>query len=87
MEESAEHDLCTADMRLSVLPVLQHAPRVSSCTGASAPQAGDLRRLLALYQGWHRRVFPFTTFDGFLEDLEKLGATAAFKARWCRTDI
>ena len=48
-------------------------------------QAGDLRRLLALYQGWHRRVFPFTTFDGFLEDLEKLGATAAFKA--CRRGI
>ena len=44
-------------------------------------QAGDLRRLLGLYEGWHRRVFPCTTFDGFLEDLEKLGATAACKAR------
>lgn len=46
------------------------------------PQAGDLRRLLALYEGWHRRVFPCTTFDGFLEDLEKLGATAACKVRF-----
>jgi len=27
-------------------------------------------------------VFPCTTFDGFLEDLEKLGATAACKVRF-----
>ena len=50
-----------------------------SSSGDAPPQAGDLRRLLALYEGWHRRVFPCTTFDGFLEDLEKLGATAACK--------
>lgn len=45
----------------------------------SPAQAGDLRRLLGLYEQWHRRVFPYLPFDSFLEELEKLGQTAFMK--------
>ena len=49
--------------------------------GPSPAQAGDLRRLLGLYEQWHRRLFPYLPFDGFLEELEKVGQTASMKVR------
>ena len=42
-------------------------------------QAGDLKRLLELYIGWQQRILPFSTFDAFLEALEKLGSSYVLK--------
>lgn len=42
-------------------------------------QAGDLKRLLELYVSWQQRVLPFSTFDAFLEALEKLGSSYVLK--------
>ncbi len=44
-------------------------------------QAGDLRRLLDMYERWHRAVAPALPYDTFLEDLEKMGQTHALKVR------
>ena len=42
-------------------------------------QAGDLRRLLELYIGWQQRIFPYASFDAFVEGLEKLGSSHVLK--------
>ena len=42
-------------------------------------QAGDLKRLLELYVSWQQRILPFSTFDAFLEALEKLGSSYVLK--------
>ena len=34
-----------------------------------------------MYETWQRRIFQFLPFDSFLEELEKLGQTAAMKVR------
>lgn len=47
-------------------------------------QAGDLKRLLELYVGWQQRILPFSTFDAFLEALEKLGSSYVLKVGKCQ---
>lgn len=42
-------------------------------------QAGDLKRLLDMYVSWQQRVLPFSTFDAFVEALEKLGSSYVLK--------
>ena len=42
-------------------------------------QASDLRRLLELYAGWQRRLLPHTTFDEFIDEMEKLGKSWVLK--------
>ena len=37
-------------------------------------EATDLKRLLDLYRGWHRRLFPDVPFEVFVEKCEALGA-------------
>ncbi len=44
-------------------------------------QAGDVRRLLDMYERWHRQVAPAVQYDAFIEDLEKMGQTYLLKAR------
>ena len=44
------------------------------------PQASDLKRLLDLYRGWHRRLFPDVPFEVFIEKLEGLGSTRPVQA-------
>lgn len=42
-------------------------------------EASDLRRLLDMYEGWHRQVAPAVQYDAFVESLEKLGQTHVLK--------
>lgn len=47
-------------------------------------EAGDLRRLLELYRGWHARFFPELPFELFVEKLEALGGAARQELRLMR---
>ena len=42
-------------------------------------QASDLERLLSMYARWQQRIFDHSTFDVFLETLEKIGSTHQLK--------
>ena len=46
-------------------------------------QAGDLRRLLELYQLWAKKHFPRHTFYEVVENLEDLGRSHRIKACPC----
>lgn len=43
-------------------------------------EATDLKRLLDLYRGWHRRLFPDAPFEVFVEKCEALGAKRPLQA-------
>lgn len=43
--------------------------------------ASDLRRLLEVYQGWQRLVFPYTDLDTFFAQMEKIGSSYALRMR------
>lgn len=49
--------------------------QLRSCSRGKGHEAGDLNRLLELYRGWHRRLFPELPFEVFCEKLEQLGST------------
>lgn len=42
-------------------------------------KASDLRRLLDMYQHWHRQVAPALQYDAFIDGLEKMGQTHVLK--------
>ena len=42
-------------------------------------EAGDLGRLLGLYERWQTKCFPYGDFDGFVKKLDKVGT--AFEVR------
>ena len=43
-------------------------------------EASDLTRLLDLYRGWHRRLYPEVPFEVFVEKCEALGAKRPLQA-------
>ena len=43
-------------------------------------EASDLTRLLDLYRGWHRRLYPDVPFEVFVEKCEALGAKRPLQA-------
>lgn len=45
----------------------------------SSFKAGDLRRLLEMYERWQHDLFPYLGFDNFLAEVEKIGKTAFVK--------
>lgn len=47
--------------------------------GGKGHEASDLRRLLEMYKRWQDRIFPHGSFDNFIYQLEKIGATNMMK--------
>ncbi|KAK9813465.1 hypothetical protein WJX73_000444 [Symbiochloris irregularis] len=42
-------------------------------------EASDLQKLLEMYAGWQKRIFPHVSFDDFIDEMESLGKSYVLK--------
>lgn len=47
----------------------------------SCMQASDLQKLLEMYAGWQKRIFPHVSFDDFIGELESMGKSYVLKVQ------